>query len=224
MYTSQRGGAFNLWWQAADGTGMAERLTTGANTQAPNGSAPDGTVVFHEVTPTMARDLMALTLDGSKPSKITPLLQTKFDERDGVVSPDGRWLAYGADNTGRSEIYVRPFPNTAAGQWQISTAGGKTPVWAHDGKELFFFGADGALMRVPVEATPTTWNAGAVTKLLEPRYDAGTGTGGRTYDVSPDGRRFVMVKAPGSDATAAPPTVIVVQHFNEELKRLAPPK
>jgi serine/threonine-protein kinase len=220
VYTSQRGGPYNLWWQAADGSGTPERLTTYSTTQAPTGLAPDGTVIFHQVEETMGRDLMGIALDGSK--KITPFLQTQFDERDAVVSPDGRWLAFSTDSSGRSEVYVRPFPNTSAGQWQISTTGGRTPLWSRDGKELFFFGTDGALMAAKVEAPATAWNAGQPVQLFGPRYDAGTGTGGRTYDFSADGKRFVMIKL--ASLTGVPPSIIVVQNFSEELKRVAPNK
>ena len=79
-------------------------------------------------------------------------------------------------------------------------------------------------MRVPVEATATMWNAGAPTKLLEPRYYTGAGNPNRSYDVSPDGQRFLMIKAASADPTTVPPNIIVVQHFDEELKRLVPTK
>jgi Tol biopolymer transport system component len=226
IFASDRaGGVLNVWWQAADGTGAAERLTTGSNSQLPSGIAPDGTqVVLYGVIPTMGRDLLRLALDGSR--RVTPLLQTKFEERNGLVSPDGRWLAYESDSSGRLEIYVRPFPNAGGGQWQVSTGGGTAPLWARSGKELFYLAPDGALLRVPVEASGATWNAGTPTKLLEGRYytPGGAATVGRTYDVSPDGQRFLMIKAPGADATAAPPSVIVVQHWDQELKRLVPTK
>jgi serine/threonine-protein kinase len=178
--------------------------------------------VFHEVTPTMGFDLLQLALDGT--CRVTPLLQTKFDERNGIVSPDGRWLAYESNSSGPFEIHVRPFPNVGGGQWQVSTAGGRQPLWALSGRELFYFASDGALLRVPVEASGATWNAGTPMKLLEGRYYTGVGgsSAGRTYDVSPDGQRFLMIKAPGTDASAEPPALIVVQHWDEELKRLVP--
>ena len=223
VFTSQSGGALNLWWKAANETGPAEQLTTSANNQWPTSISSDGKqVVLTELTPTMGRDLMLLTLDGSH--RVTPLLQTPFDELRGVISPDGHWLAYESNSSGQFEIWVRPFPNTSAAQYQISTSGGTRPVWAHSGKELFFFGADGTLMRVPVEATATMWNAGAPTKLLEPRYYTGAGNPNRSYDVSPDGQRFLMIKAASADPTTVPPNIIVVQHFDEELKRLVPTK
>jgi serine/threonine-protein kinase len=177
--------------------------------------------VFSEVTPTMGFDLLQLALDGTR--RVTPLLQTKFDERNGIISPDGRWLAYESNSSGPFEIYVRPFPHVSGGQWQVSTAGGTRPLWARSGKELFYVAVDGALMRVPVEASGATWNAGAPMKLLEGRYYTGDGaSGGRAYDVSPDGQRFLMIKAPATDANVAPPALIVVQHWDEELKRLVP--
>jgi eukaryotic-like serine/threonine-protein kinase len=170
----------------------------------------------------MGRDLMLLTLDGSH--RVTPLLQTPFDEQRGVISPDGHWLAYESDSSDQSEIWVRPFPNSSFAQYQISTSGGTRPVWAHDGKEVFFMGADGTLMRVPVEATATKWNAGTPTKLLESHYCTGGGNPNLSYDVSPDGQRFLMIKAASADPTTVPPNIIVVLHFDEELKRVAPMK
>jgi Tol biopolymer transport system component len=219
VYSSQSGGALNLWWKAANETGPAEPLTTSANVQWPTSISSDGKqVVLTELTPTTGRDLMLLTLDGSH--RVTPLLQTPFDELRGAISPDGHWLAYESNSTGQFEIWVRPFPNTSGGEYLISTSGGTRPAWAHTGKELFFLGADGTLMRVPVEATATMWNAGAPTKLLEPRYYTGGGNPNRSYDVSPDGQRFLMIKAASADPTTVPPNIIVVQHFDEELKRL----
>jgi len=119
---------------------------------------------------------------------------------------------------------VRPFPNTGVVQYQLSTSGGTRPAWSHDGNELFFFGVYGTLMRVPVEPTATMWSAGAPTKLLESRYYTGGGNPNRSYDVSPDGRRLLMIKAASADPTTVPPNIIVVLHFDEELKRLAATK
>jgi serine/threonine-protein kinase len=223
VFSSQSGGALNIWWKAAHETGPAEQLTTSVNNQWPTSVSSDGKqIVLTELTPTMSRDLMLLTLDGSH--RVTPLLQTPFDEQRGIISPDGHWLAYESNSSGQSEIWIRPFPNTSVVQYQISTSGGTRPVWAHNGEELFFIGEDGTLMRVPIEATATMWNAGAPTKLLESRYYTGGGNPNRSYDVSPDGRRFLMIKAASADPATVPPNIIVVQHFDEELKRLAPAK
>jgi eukaryotic-like serine/threonine-protein kinase len=172
------------------------------------------------LTPTTGVDIMQLRLDGTR--AVTPLVQTPFIERNGEVSPDGRWLAYEANDSGRFEIYVRPFPDVSSGHWQVSTEGGTRPLWARDGHELFFLAPTGALMRVGV-ARGSTWVATAPTKLFEGRYGAPAVFLDRTYDVSLDGRQFLMIKPAGSpDATDAPAGFVVVQHWVEELKRLVP--
>lgn len=122
--------------------------------------------------------------------------------------------------------YVRPFPDVTGGHWQVSTAGGTRPLWAHSGQELFYLAPDAALMRVAVERGPT-WAATTPTKLLEGRYFAGGGGfPSRTYDISPDDRRFLMLKAAGGTDGAAAPTsgLVVIQNWGEELKRLVPTK
>ena len=225
LFGSARAGQVNLYVQAADGTGSATRLTESTDQQAPLGITADGTrVVFQELTPTRQRDLMLLTLTPTP--RVEPLLETRFEERGGIVSPDGRWLAYESNTAGRFEIYVRPFPDVSGGQWLVSNAGGVQPLWARSGRELFYVAPDGALLTVPVVARGATWSAGAPTKLFEGHYF----TGGslfttRQYDVSPDGQRFLMIKeGGGTDQTAAPAQVIVVQHWDEDLKRLVPTK
>jgi eukaryotic-like serine/threonine-protein kinase len=223
VFSSQSGGALNIWWKTANETGPAEQLTTSANNQWPTSVSSDGKqIVLTELTPTMSRDLMLLTLDASRP--VTTLLQTPFEEQRGTISPDGHWLAYESNNSGQFEIRVRPFPKTSVAEYQISTSGGTRPVWAHNGKELFFIGEDGTVMGVPVEATAMMWNAGAPKKLLESRYYTTSGNPNRPYDVSPDGRRFLMIKAASADPSTVPPNIIVVLHFDEELKRLAATK
>jgi serine/threonine-protein kinase len=225
VFTSNRSGRTNLWWQSADSAGEPERLTTASTAQFPTGITPDGTAaLFHQSTPTMGPDLLQVALDGTH--RVTPLVHTRFDERNGIVSPDGRWLAYQSNSSGAIEIYVQPFPNVdGGGQRQVSTTGGSQPLWSKKTKELFYVGADGTLMGVSVEAIGATWNNGTPTKLLEARYlTAGGASGGRTYDVSPDGKRFLMVKGPATDTAATPPAVILVQHWDEDLKRLVPTK
>ena len=152
-------------------------------------------------------------------------MQSPFVERNGIVSPDGRWLAYEAGDSGRAEIYVRPYPDVNSGHWQVSTAGGTRPLWARNGQELFYVSPTGALLRVSVERA-SSWAATTPTMLVKEGYfTTPGGNPGRTYDISRDGQRFLMIKeGGGTDQTAAPPQIIVVQHFDEELKRLVPTK
>ena len=99
--------------------------------------SPDGSrLVYHAIPkPEADYDLMVLRLNG--PSQPEPLVQTPADERNAEISPDGRWLAYESSTTRRSQIYVRPFPNVGDGEYQVSTDGGRTPVWAPNGRELY---------------------------------------------------------------------------------------
>ncbi len=220
IFSSNRSGVFNLWWQAADGTGGPERLNQSSEPQFASGITPDGTAIvfFKNNQGTTGRDLLQLALDETR--RVTPLVDTPAHETEGTVSPDGRWLAYESTLTGSKEIYVRPFPNVSDGQFRVSTAGGTRPLWAPSSKELFYIGVDGSLLQVSVETKGATWNSRAPIKLFERRYFVGANSG-RSYDVSLDGQRFLMIKGPGTDASAA---VILVQHWDTELKRLAPTK
>ena len=119
------------------------------------------------------------------------------------------------------KIYVRPFPDVNRGRWQISAGGGTRPLWARDGNELFYLGPSGAVMRVAVQGG-STFQAGNQVRLFEGPYFTTPTQAGRTYDISRDGQRFLMIKVgDGSDQTAAP-GIVVVQNWQEELKRLVP--
>ena len=124
VFSSNEAGTRTLVSQAADGT--VERLTESSNQQVPTDVSPDGRVVFTELSSTTGYDVMAVALDGKH--QVTPLVQTPFDERNRIVSPDGRWLAYEANDSGSFEIYVRPFPEIARVPSQVSTSGGTQPL------------------------------------------------------------------------------------------------
>ena len=106
-----------------------------------------------------------VALDGTR--RVQSLLNHPSVERNGIVSPDGRWLAYESDSSGRFEIYVRPFPNVDAGQWLISTAGGTRPLWAPNGQELFYVAPGGALMASRVHPRDGAWSADRPTKIVD---------------------------------------------------------
>jgi serine/threonine-protein kinase len=226
FFASQRGGVTgggNIFWQAADGTGVVERLTTSTNAQYPMSISPDGTrLVFREDAEKSKRDSHMLSLDGNRQAQ--PLVQTPFDDENGEISPDGQWLAYQSNESGQNQVYVRPFPKVDGGRWQISTTGGSRPAWAHSGRELFYLDATNVLMAVPVRTTPT-FSAGNPAKVFETRYLVPNN--GRTYDVSPDGQRFVMIKDTAADDRergGAPPNIVVVLNWFEELKQRVPVK
>jgi len=220
---SDKEGQQNIFWQLADGSGGLERLTTSENLQAASSWSPDGQLLaFIEVTPTTGIDIWVLRM--SDPSggsgqvrKAQPFLQTPFNETAPRFSPDGRWLAYMSDESGRYEIYVQPYPGPG-GKWQISTDGGTEPVWNPNGRELFY--RSGAKMMTVDISTQPGFAAGRPRMLFEGRYEPSPLTF-PNYDVSPDGQRFLMVK-PSESAGAAPTQINVVLNWFEELKQKVP--
>ena len=218
FFTSARSGPPNIYSQRADGTGMADRLTISANIQGLGSFSPDGQLlVFHEGNTINQGDLLLLRLD-PKP-RVEPLLRTSLSEGAGEVSPDGRYIAYHSNESGRNEVYVRPFPMVeGGGRWTISNAGGSRPAWSSDGKELFYLDATTAMMTVPIQAAPT-FSAGTPTRLFDgPWYVVSTT---RPYDVSRDGQRFLMIRN-ADGANSGPATIEVVVNWLDELKRLVP--
>jgi Tol biopolymer transport system component/predicted Ser/Thr protein kinase len=222
-FLSNKEGALNLFWQLADGGGGLERLTTSDYTQAPSSWSPDGQLLaFHEVNPTTGRDIWVLrTGDPSAGSgqvrKAEPFLRTRFDEASPRFSPDGRWMTYVSDESGRYEIYVQPYPGPG-GKWQVSTEGGTEPVWNPNGRELFYRSGD-KMMAVDI-ATQSGFTAGTPRMLFEGRYEP-TPVPLPNYDVSRDGQRFLMLK-PSEQEQAAPTQINVVLNWFEELKRRVP--
>ena len=208
------GGTLNLYWQAADGSGKAERLTTSENQQLPLSWTPDGqTLAYAELGPTTSWDAWVLRLSDRKAQ---PFLRTSFYEAAPSFSPDGHWLAYVSDESGRFEIYVQPYPGPG-GKYQISTEGGTEPVWNRNGRELFFR-SGGKMMAVDITTQPG-FSAGKARMLFEGPYLA-LATTIPSYDVTPDGKRFLMLKA--SQETESTGQIHIVQNWFEELKRRVP--
>src|SRR5207244_10894865 len=149
-------------------------------------------------------DIWVLTLEGDR--KLFVYLKTNFDERRGQFSPDGRWVAYMSNESGRHEIYVRPFPGPG-GQWQISTAGGIYPRWGAGGKEVEYIGPDGTLMAAPIGVNGATIEPGRPVVLFRTRI-LGGGTNldaGTQYDIARDGRILINTVL---DNAASPITLL----------------
>ncbi len=209
-----------LSWKAADGTGEVETLVESSSRQFPQVFSPDGTALVFEDRNSPGWGLGMLSLDGERIS--TLLMETDFMERNAALSPDGRWMAYQSNESGQFEVYVRPFPDVNGGRWQVSSGGGGWPLWSPDGRELFYVGSEG-MMAVAIETEPT-FTQGTVDLLfdLDPYFKPSEG-GNRRTDISPEGDRSLMLKAGGgSDETAQTTSIIVVQNWFEELKRLVP--
>jgi serine/threonine-protein kinase len=219
IFSSEQAGGRNLYWQAADGTSAAERLLESVTTKYPMAVTPNGRqLIFTEETAETDTDLMAIELDETH--RVTPVLKSRFAERNGAISPDGKWLAYEADDSSRFEIYVRPYPDVNAGLWKVSTDGGTKPLWTKDTQELIYVSLSGALMRVGW-LRGASWSATNPSIVVKEGYSTNPTWWGRSYDVSADGKQFLMIKEGASGATP-PANLIVVQHWGEELKRLVP--
>jgi serine/threonine-protein kinase len=217
-YGSERSGVSNVYWQEADGSGTPRQLFDSPAVQMPISYAPDGRLLVSVTVPGQQRDIHVMSRNS--PAQLEPLIHSAANELWAEVSPDGRWLAYDSDESGQFEVYVRPFPHPYEGsRWQISSAGGRQPLWARDGRELFYRDYSGALKAVPV--TPgEKFIPGRPGTVFEGSGYSGSGSqgGGRTYDVAPDGARFLMLKS----APGRPPEIFVVLNWFEELRRLAP--
>ncbi|MGQ0733739.1 MAG: protein kinase domain-containing protein [Acidobacteriota bacterium] len=180
---------------------------TGANPQYPMAWTPDGqALAFVERKPNGERDIW-IAAQGLDP---TPFLLTPADESSPDFAPNGRWLAYVSDESGRNEVYVQPYPEPG-GRWLISTNGGTDPMWSRDGRVLYYL-EDDRLMAVPIQ-TGTTLTAGTPGRLFEGRY-VRVGIG-RNYDLAPDGSRFLMVLSETPDST---PRVHVLLNWTAEVR------
>ncbi len=208
-----------IYWKSADGTGPAERLTMSGT---PGSWSPDGqTLAFAEDD-----GIWTVTLSGDRRPHPFVIVPTRFDAVRPDFSPDGHWLAYQSDESGRREVYVQPYPGPGLRQ-QVSIDGGEAPAWSRDGRELFYqlrgTGATANLLQyvaTPVTLRPTF--AAGTPKVLFERPTPRTNLDVRYYDVSPDGR-FLLVQ----DKERSPIKVtemILVQNWLEELKRLVPTK
>jgi serine/threonine-protein kinase len=219
-FGSDRFGISNLFRQLADGSGSEERLLDSDRLHQPLSFAPDGRLLFSAEVPGASRDIHALSLDTRA---VQPVIESPGSDLTAEVSPDGRWIAYDSDDSGQFEVYVRPYPDTvASARVQISSGGGRQPLWSRDGSELFYRDFDGALIAVPVTLHPSFSARPAVELFKEPSYlGRGSAASGRTYDVSPDGSRFLMIKQNQADDVPARSIVVVLNWF-EELQRLVP--
>ncbi len=218
-YTNE--GENKVFYKAADGTGKSDFLAGIPDKRLnPWSWADNGKVVVLEDYGRGAFDNIGmLASEGDR--KWKPLLNEKFAERQPQVSKNGRWLAYVSNESGKYEVYVRPFPDVGAGRWQVSTNGGENPLWSPDGRELFFRSRD-AVMAVSVKTDPG-FSYETPKILFQGSYFLLTGVVGTLWDISPDGKRFLMIKqSPGESGSN--PKINVVLNWIDELKQRVPAK
>jgi Tol biopolymer transport system component len=225
VYSSQeKGGVPNLWWIRADGAGNAQRLSESKSPQYTGSWRPDGRVfAFGEQTANF--DIMTLSIDGDEKSgwntsEPKPFLSSPFSEQSPAFSPDGRWLAYHSNESGIYQVYVRPFPGPG-GKWQISSLGGIIPKWSHNGKELFYRAADNKIMVATYSASGDSFHADKP-QLWSPSQFSDSGAS-FNFDLHPDGKRFAVLKSPGTEQIPAVNKVSFIFNFFDELRRKVPP-
>ena len=229
-FNSDRNGVGNLFSQAIDGVGAAVHLLPKPHGQVPGSWSPDGkTLAFIQSKLATEWDSDIWILSMESPRSAEPFLETSFRETSPEFSPDGRWLAYVSDETGRTEVYVDRYPEKGDKKL-ISTGGGMTPVWSASGDELFYFTGFGGLWpkkfwAVDITITGDTLEAGIPLVLFE--RECVTAYPHRSFDVTPDGQRFPIVDRPQAKERLFwkkyfGTKVNIVLNWFEELKRLAP--
>jgi len=198
IFNSRRKGPLDLYQKASDGSGTEALLLEDNSDKYPLSWSADGRLILFRA----GGDVFVLPLSGER--KPMPYLQTQFNEGDSQFSPDGRWVAYASNESGRFEVYVAPFRGPG-GKWQVSTTGGSEPRWRRDGTEVFYLDPDDKLMVAAVNGRGSTFEVGAVRPLFETRAGA---VARFRYSVSADGQRFLVNTFPEQSASA-PITVVL---------------
>jgi Tol biopolymer transport system component len=208
-----------IYEKPASGAGDEKELfSKPGEIKVPSSWSRDGRfLLYNTTTPKTKNDLWVLPLEGDR--KPVLLLGTDFNEDGGIFSPDGRWIIYVSDESGRNELYVRPFvasgPSGATlgeGRWQVSRDGGTGPKWRNDGKEIVFMGPDRAMMTVEVNGSGAAFQVGTAQKMFTAPDNSG-------WDVSGDGKRFLMSVEGGIGPQSESAPITVVLNWQSDLKQ-----
>ena len=222
VFRSNRLGPFDIFRKAASGAGAEEQLATSDQLKSPSSASADGRFLLYiSIDPQTNADVWVVPMTGDrKPSVIA---KTPFREVWPMFSPDGRWMVYQSNESGRPEIYVRAFvapgetgAKATGGQWQVSTSGGIMPAWRSDGRELYYVDPTGAMMAAPITVTPSAIEPGAPVKLFPTRVFSGgvDAQQGPQYSVAPDGRFLI-----NTELDVADPPITLLMNWNPDAKK-----
>ena len=224
VFSSSRSGQINLYWRRSDGSGEVQRLTQSENGQWAASWHPSGRLLaFHERRPDTGGDLMMLEVEGDeetgwKPGTPTVFLSTPFNEWTPMFSADGRWVAYGSDESGQPEVYVRPFPGPG-GRWQVSTGGEVGARWSRTRPERFYGTPGGEIIVVPYTVEVDSFQPGKPTRWSDAAFVTRPAASGH-FDLHPDGQRVALQSASETPVAEVPDTVVFITNFFDELRRL----
>ena len=231
VFRSDRGGGFGgIYWKSADGIGEDELLASKPDRAIhPRSLSPDGKIlaVMEFTLSSLGTDIGMLSMEGKREMK--EVLHETYVEEEPQISPDGRYVAFQSDESGKGEIYVRSFPDVTKGKWQVSNGGGNSPLWSPDSRELFYRSGD-STMAVEVAAEPT-FKYGNPIILFRGTYlsNASQKIASTPWDIHPNGKKFLMIKPPASTgavpgAASPQPKINIVLNWYEELKARVPVK
>jgi Tol biopolymer transport system component len=218
VFASTRNRRRGLYVKASDGSSNEELLVEGNSVNAMSWSPDSNFVLYSALSTATGADLWSVQLSGDR--KPSPVVQGRADQLMGQISPDGKWLAYRSNETGRQEIYVQPFP-AGAGRWQISASGGSFPRWRRDGRALYFVTVAG-LMEAAIRPTESSFQSDVPRQLFVFTFIAPGHTGGvfHPYAVTADGQRFLVHRSISATATNnAPPPITVVVNWTAGLEK-----
>jgi Tol biopolymer transport system component len=223
VFRSIRTGQGDLYLKRIDGAGAEERLVASDQLKTATSWSADGRfLMYMSQDSETSTDLWVVPMTGERMASV--FLKTPFREAYGAFSPDGRWVAYQSDESGRPEIYLRPFvapggaspdSEAASGRWQVSVAGGIHPLWRPDGREIYYLSPSGAMMAASVAVRGAAVDVGAPVELFRPRIFGGGADVqlGRQYDVASDGRFLINTELDDTDAP-----ITLIQNWNPEAK------
>jgi Tol biopolymer transport system component len=226
VFASLRSGGAGVYWKSVDGIGEPELLVAKpGRITVPMSFSRDGEVcaVSELSLLPVQLDIGIMLMEGDR--EIKELLQEEHFENQPQISPDGRYVAYASDESGKGEIYVRSFPDVNEGKWQVSSSGGGSPLWSPDGRELFYRSGDSTMV-VEVETGPA-FKRGNPEILFQGTYltESYLNNTWTQWDIHPDGKRFLMIKPPTGSGQAGTPALtktIIVLNWFEELKKRVP--